>query len=279
MRKARELDVRWVFLALAAALTLAVRFPFSQPITPSPAVKAVYDYIEALPEGSTILIATDYDPQARAEVVPITQALLRHAFSRGIRVIGMTFWPDGAPLGARLFRDIGDEYGKTSGVDYVYLGYKFGGMAQVITNMGESFTSAFPADPEGNRTATMPVFEEVRNLRSVDYLIDIAAGETVTAWVMYGADKYRIPMAAGCTAVVGPDLYVFMNTGQLNGLIAGLRGAADYEVLIGSPDLGVRGMPAQSAAHGMIVLFVIVANVLYFRKRLSLRSRRQAERD
>ena len=262
-----QFDKRWIFLTVAVALIATVYYKFEQPITPSPSVKAVHEDIDNLPAGSAVLIATDFDPQARAELVPITKAVLNHCFEKDLKVLGMTFWPQGGPLGNRLFRTVGSEYGKEAGTDYVYLGYKPGALAQVITNMGESLTSAFPQDANNQPTANMPIFQDVRSLREVDYMLDMAAGATVEPWVVYGADKYGFPMAAGCTAVQGPDLYVFTNTGQLEGIIAGLRGAADYEVLLGEPGRGVEGMPAQSTIHAIIILFVIAGNAIYFWKR------------
>jgi len=264
MAKLKEIDRRWIFLAVAVALVVTVKWPFDQPITPSPSVQKVYDYIEKLPAESTVLIATDYDPQAGAETVPITQALLRHCFRRNIRAIGMTFWVEGAPLGEDIFDGTAAEYGKTSGRDYVYLGFKPGGMAQIITNMGEDFTSAFPQDAKGERTPNMPIFQQVKNLQGLSLIVDIAAGETVGGWIAYGGDKYQVPMAAGCTAVSGPNLYVYTNTEQLRGIIAGMRGAADYEALLEQPGLGIGGMSAQSTVHIIIILFVLIGNVVYF---------------
>ena len=270
----REIDRRWVFLCVAVALVLTVLFPFSQPITPSPSVVGVYDFVEKLPPGSVALISMDFDPEAAAELVPITNALLAHCFRRNIRVVGMTFWPTGSLQAKNLLADMGKAYGKVSGTDYVYLGYKPGGMAQVITNVAESFPSAFPKDADGNPTMTMPIFREARSLRDVDYIVGLAAGDTTGGWVVYAGDKYRVPMAAGCTGVIGPDLYVYTNTGQLNGIIAGLRGGADYEVLLKEPGKAVSAMPAQSTVHALIILFVIVGNVLYFASR---RAARRAE--
>lgn len=264
MAEAEKIDRRWIFLMVAVALVLTVRFPFPQPITPSPAVQGVYEFIEDLPPGSAVLIATDWDPQAKAEVVPITRALLHHCFRRGLRVIGVTFWPQGARLGNQLFTEVAEGYGKTSGQDYVYLGFKPGSMAQIITNMGEDFTSAFPQSYAGKQTANMPIFQRVPSLRGLGMIVDVAAGETVSQWLIYGADKYDVPMGAGCTAVVGPDLYVYTNSGQLEGIVAGMRGAADYEALLEKPAKGISGMPAQSTVHAIIVLFVIIGNVVYF---------------
>jgi hypothetical protein len=62
-------------------------------------------------------------------------------------------------------------------------------------------------------------------------------------------------------------MYVYTNTGQLDGIIAGLRGAADYEVLLGEPGAGVDGMPAQSTVHAIIIVFIIISNAVYFWQR------------
>jgi len=261
------IDRRWIFLCVAVALVVTVCWQFRQPIIPSPTVRQVYEDIDRLSEGDVVFIATDFDPAAKAELEPMTRALLRHCFARNIRVIGMTFWGRGRDMANAIFESVAAEHGKQSGLDYVYLVFKPGGYAQVITNMGESLTSAFPADANNRPTANMPIFRDVASLRDVHYMIDLAAGASVEPWIIYGSDKYGFPMAAGCTAVSGPDYYVYLNTGQLKGLIAGLRGVADYEVLLGKPDMAVRGMPAQSTVHAIIVLFVIVGNAIYFWQR------------
>ena len=266
MAKGEQIDRRWIFLCVAAAIAATLFYPFRQSITPSPSVRSVYEFIQGLPRGSTILIATDFDPSAQAELAPMLDALLEHCFRQDVRVVGMTFWPTGSSMAKQIFGSVAKRYGKVSGTDYVYLGYK-PGEAQVIIAMGEKIESAFPRDADDRPTAGMPIFRTVSRLPDLRYLIDLAAGATVDVWIVYGGDKYHVPMGAGCTAVSGPDNYVFLSTGQLNGLIAGLRGAADYEVLLNKPGPGVLGMAAQSTVHGIIVLFVIIGNVAYFRSR------------
>jgi len=262
-------DFRWLFLLVSAAVVFALLAPQQQPGTPEDAVKQVYDTIESLPEGSAILLAMDYDPQAKAELEPTSIALVRHALRRNLRVIGMTFWFTGNDFANVLFEQVGSEFpDKVWGRDYVYLGFQPGGMAQVITGMGENIARTFPQDYRNRATAGMPIFQQVQSLKDIAYLIDLAAGDSFVGWIVYGGDKYAVKMAVGCTAVSGPDMFVRLDAKQINGLIAGLRGAADYESLIGIPGLGTSGMFAQSIIHAMIVLSVILGNGLYFwRKR------------
>ena len=268
-------DARWLFLLVAAAIVFALLVPTQQPGTPDPAVESVFRKIESLPDGSAVLLAMDFDPQAKAELEPISLALLRHCMKKNHKVVGMTFWYTGNAFADGLFVAVGEEFpDKEWGRDYVYLGYQPGTMAQVITGMGENIARTFPQDYRNRSTTAMPIFREVQSLKDMDYLIDLAAGMTPGSWILFAGDKYNVPMAVGCTAVSGPDMYVRLDAGQINGLIAGLRGAADYEALLEQPGQGTSGMFAQSIIHAMIVLFVILGNVQYFRARR--RARREA---
>src|SRR5437899_12461977 len=92
----------------------------------------------------------------------------------------------------------------------------------------------------------MPFLEEVRCLRDVIYMVSLAAGSSgIEMWYVFGKDKYRFEMAGGSTGVIAPGLYPFLRSGQINGLIGGLQGAAEYETLIGQKGSAVAGMEAQ----------------------------------
>jgi hypothetical protein len=55
-----------------------------------------------------------------------------------------------------------------------------------------------------------------------------------------------------------------MNSGQMIGLMSGLRGAAEYEMLLQQPSKGVAAMDALSASHLVMILFIIIGNIGYF---------------
>ncbi|RLG68557.1 MAG: hypothetical protein DRO11_08925 [Methanobacteriota archaeon] len=73
-----------------------------------------------------------------------------------------------------------------------------------------------------------------------------------------------IPIGGGVTAVSGPEMYPYIQSGQLVGLLSGMKGAAEYEQLVGKPGLGLSGMVAQSYVHVMVVVFILFANVVFF---------------
>jgi len=91
-RRMIAIDRRIIFLLIAAATLLPLLKPFGLPIKVSPEVKAVYDYMEALPARSVFLLSFDFDPSSKPELEPQAVALLRHAFRKNLRVMVMTHW-------------------------------------------------------------------------------------------------------------------------------------------------------------------------------------------
>jgi len=265
------LDRRYIFLLVAISVIIPIVIGVILPVNVSPEVRSVYNYIDALPEGSTVMIVLDYDPASEAELYPMTLALYRHCFDRGIKVMSFTLWPNGAALIERAFDTIKLDYSESemfpdgirSGIEYVNYGYQVGG-ALVIIAAGQDIRTAFSTDYRGNSTASMEILEEINSLGDLDYVVDLAAGSTIDWWVIYGVQRYHFTLGAGCTAVSATQYYPYLNTGQLNGLIGGLKGAAEYEQLGGHPDRALAGMTAQSSVHALIVFLVVIANVFYF---------------
>jgi hypothetical protein len=62
-------------------------------------------------------------------------------------------------------------------------------------------------------------------------------------------------------------MYPFLQSKQLNGLLGGLKGAAEYEALVMKKAHAVSGMRPQSVVHVIIILFVIFGNVIYLTSR------------
>ena len=61
-----------------------------------------------------------------------------------------------------------------------------------------------------------------------------------------------------------PRFYPLIDTGQINGLLGGLRGAAEYEILLNREGKAIAGMDAQSATHFLIIFLIVVCNLFYF---------------
>lgn len=263
MEKFLNIDRRIIFAAVALAVIGSLLVDFSLPVPATLPVQKIFDKIESLPPGAHFLLSFDYDPSSKEELQPMALALLHHCFRRGIKVIGMTHNPGGTGLAEQALNSIASIYQRKYKEDYVFLGYKPGG-ASLIINMGEDIHTAFLKDFYGNDTTTLPALQGVESLRDIDYLVDLAAGVTIETWIAFGREKYQFEMGAGCTAVIGPEMYPFLDSRQINGLMAGLKGAAEYEVLVEHKAQAFEGMRPQSVTHCLVILFVLFGNVVFF---------------
>src|SRR5438046_9082851 len=93
-----SIDRRIIFLLIALATLLPLLHPFGLPLSVSPEVRGVYDYIESVPEGSGFLLSVDFDPSSKPELEPQALGVLRHAVGQRPRVIGLRHWLPGTGL-------------------------------------------------------------------------------------------------------------------------------------------------------------------------------------
>jgi len=274
IEKLGRTDRRIIFLlmALAVFVPLLLRLNFPIPVGEGPS-RNLYDYVSELPPGSNVLISFDYDPSTMPELQPMAVALLQDLFTRDINVVGMALWPQGASLGQNALSAVGDSLGKVQYEDWVNLGYKTGG-GILIVRLGTDMSSAFPQDRDGVPYGDIPVLDHITKLGDFDLILSLSAGDPgIPAWVMMAGDRYDVPIGGGCTAVSAPQFYPYLGAGQMVGLLGGLKGAADYETLIREglegtpPGTAIPGMAAQSIAHLVIMVFIVIGNLAFFAAR------------
>ncbi len=256
-----QLDRRFIFVLMSLVTVLPLLYPLGLPVRISPETRQLYDTLERLPERAVVLLSLDYDPASKTELYPMTVALLRHAFARNLRVVALTLWPTGTSMAEAVVTREAEDAGKTDGTDYVFLGYG-PGEANAILSLGQSVAATFPTDYAGRKTERLPVLAGVRHLGDIDYALSLSAGfPGLDTWYVYGKEKHGFALGGGCTAVSAPMFYPLLQTGQITGLLGGLRGAAEYETLLNQPGKATAGMDAQSATHFLIIGLIILGNV------------------
>jgi len=262
IEKFLHIDRRYIFILVAVGVIVPLLFPLGLAVTTSPPVENVYNEIESLEPGTPVLVSVDYDPSTQPELSPMTTAILRHCFARDLPVIITVLHPGGPGLALEISDRISKEAGAVYGEDYVFLGYKVGSSA-VILSIGQDFRVSFPADYFNTPIDKIPLMKDIKNYNDVGLVVTLSGSAFPDMWVAYGHERYGQKVAAGVTAVMAADYYPFLQTGQLVGLLGGLKGAAEYEKLIERPDEGLKGMDAQTIVHLLIVVFIVLGNVAY----------------
>lgn len=262
-----NLDRRWIFLLIGISVVLPMFLPITIPEKITSQTQELYDAMQAIPEGSTIMIPFEIWPSTLPETEPLARAAVRHAFMRNLKVVSLSNIGAGGPsITERVLREEGAAFGKTYGVDYVNLGYKANYLA-VLTGMGTSIRSIYPTDHSGTPLDSLPIMRGVDSYRDIAFAFIISDNATSDYWVSIVGARFGMRMGAGVTAVMAPKMFAYIDAKQLQGLLGGMKGGAEYESLIGRPDWATRGMGAQSLIHLIIIGFIILGNVGYFASR------------
>lgn len=260
------IDRRILYLCVFLAVLIPALLPMGLPIAITQEVQAVYDRIDRIPAGEIIMFPLEYDPSTAAELEPMALAMLRHAFSKDLRVLACCLSPTGVTLVEEELARVAGEYHKERGKDYVFLGYQpYPGI--VIMTMGEDFRTPFPLDYYGVPLDSLPMMHGVKNYSDVALVFTVNATSGIDYWIIYGQGRYKFPLGLGSAAVMATNYYQYVQSGQLFGIISGLRGAAEYEILINRGDTARRGMDVQSVVHALIIVFIGLGNVAYFVQR------------
>lgn len=257
------MDRRYVYLMVAIAVIIPLIFRISLPVTTTRPVEKVYEFVNKIPEGSVIWLGFDYYNSTRTECDPIAIAFLEQAFSRNLKVFITSTIPDGNGISQNVAMRIAKKYGKEYGKDYAILGYKPGALI-LIRQVCENIQTLYSTDVFGTPIEEVPMMVNVKNANDISMVFTSTDNASFDEYVKAASTQYHIPMAGGSTAVSVPMLYTFLNSGQIIGLVGGLKGAAEYEALINKPSTATAGMSAQSFVHMLIVCLILFSNIGYF---------------
>lgn len=262
-----NIDRRIIFLLIALAVIIPMLIPMGLPVDITQPVQAVYDKVESLPEGSIVVVSIDYDPGSEAELYPATLAFLDHCFSKNLKVYMIALWAPGVALGNIALEQIGSRYNKVNGEDYINVGYKPGGAVMLLT-LGRNVADIVATDYAGASIDDFPLGREIKTSRDMDLVMTFSAGDPgILHWIIYFNARYGVPICGATTAISAPRQYPYLASGQLTGLLGGLKGAAEYETLVERKDRASAGMDSQSIAHVLIVVLIILGNIILVHNR------------
>lgn len=266
--KIGKVDRRWIFLVLAIAVFIPIIKPIGMPIRPTETTKVVFNTIENLPENSKVLVSIEYSPSTKPENHPMTISILRHLFRNNHKVFVTCLWPDGQFMAQDALKQVAEEeFGKVYGEDYVFLGFRPGNEA-VVKGIVSNIRKLYTVDVYQTKIDEIPLMDGIKNFKDFAFLFSCSAGYPGTVeWVQYAADPTGVPMSSGVTSIQVNEVMPYVQSGQMKGVLAGMPGAAEYEALVGQKGFATSGMDAQSIAHLVIVLFIILGNAAFFIER------------
>jgi len=140
--------------------------------------------------------------------------------------------------------------------------------------MGQDLLHALPRDFSGTLLADVEPVAGITGTQSFALVVELAAGaDTLRWWIEQAAVPYGLPLVAGVSAIVDPVArpYFESESPQIRGVVAGVLGAAGYEVARSGPDALPRSLTARLDAllAGQVVMIAVllVGNAIYLVRR------------
>ena len=286
-----NLDRRIIFLLIGLAVLIPLIKPnwIELPIKIDKNTEIVYQSISNLKENDKVLLSFAYGASTKPEVHPMAVGLLNHLFSKGIKVYIVSLWPEGPIMAQQAISSVKNSqlFNIVDGIDYVMFDYKVGGFV-VIKGIADNFRELYKQDYNGNSIEELKIMDGVYSVEDFDFVFDFSAGVPGNAeWVQYACDPKNVPLSSGCTSIMVTDAIPYVESGQLKGILAGMPGAAEYEKLVYeymieeqqnnnkyiNKNIEIQKgkafsrMSAQSVAHLLMVIFIIIGNIAYYYSR------------
>jgi hypothetical protein len=266
------LDRRIVYILVVIVLMVPLMMQIRFPIRPTEPAKLFYETVQKTDPDKLIILCSDWDASILAECQPQTDAALEHIMRLGRKfaVIGFVD-PQGAMLTKakveRLAKDKYHEY-EEYGRKWAYFGYRTPAGAWAFTQAVISdVPAAFGVDSHGTPCREIPVMKGVRDMidhKDVSCCIEICGSAMYTYWIDFVYGQSRTPVCIGVTGVMAPTMFPYLDSRQCAGLLAGAKGAAEYEKLLGISQMGMKIMDSQNFAHVFVFLLIVIGNVGYF---------------
>jgi hypothetical protein len=269
-----------LFVACALPFLVTVRLP----LYVWQETRYIYDRIEACPPDRVVAISSEWIAGSQGENWPQYEAIVSHCMMKGVKLV--VFSHEADPLAPQFAETINQRqaelYGRKYGEDWVNLGLSRGG-ALVMGQIGRNLKGVYPQDFYGNSTTdyeALPILQDVHAARDFHLFMSITY-QPSTDWLIWLDPTGRTPIAFGSAGIVTTGYYPYIASGQLRGMLAGVRGAAEYEELarLQYGDRyhmemlrGQKLLVPLAFGHLVIIGFVVLGNIGMFALR-----RRRAE--
>lgn len=268
-----RIDRRIIYAGLFIFTLIPLLAGLDLPIYVTPPVVSFHESIEALPQDKIVFISSNWDAGTYAESEPQIIAIFRQLLRRRMRfVIFSVGYPNSPQLAQNALNTaIAAEFpGRAPteypvyGTDYINAGFKVRNSPWVRSLVRDP-AAALGADWKGKDVKTFPIFQGLNSMpEDVSMLIDVTGSATTPLWISLVRPE-GVLISLACTAVMAPEQYPFLATGQLSGMLTGMRGAAEYEKLLGYEGRAMRMMGGQSFAHLYMFILFGLGNVAIIR--------------
>ena len=297
IQRMQLVDRRIVYGALAVVLALPFLIEYTLPIYPDTYTRRFFDAVEQIAADpvereKVVLVLSQWGPGSDGENGPQIQVLFRHLLRQRLKFILLSTADDPVNIvlaSTRLEWAIEDEQRRaqrldepvptwTYGVDYINFGFKpcliFEPIAKTVILDTRKF---YAQDYVLKKPLTDENFPLLRRFHGVEGIsIVLIVSHTDEAKAVCGIVQRQVPdlkVAEATMGITANDLYPYVKSGQLSGLLNSARAATEYLYLLDPDDTTTSANDNSMSLGKMFLLAMVVIG------NLALLVTRRAEAD
>jgi len=258
----REIIMALVFIAiLIPALN-----PLGLPLMVGDMSKAWYNTVDALPAGSVVLFDIGYGSGGYPSLGPGNIAAFHQMFEKDLKIIMMATALEGSMMYPLIMQGVQPEqnYEAVYGEDYIFLGYIAGTQTAMAGILGD-LNALVSNDYNGNPLSSYPIMDGVGGADDFDLVSYLTtSGDIAEGWVYQAYSQYNRPLISGCLSMMTTSIKPYYDSGQILGIMDGIKGAADLEFITGHPGDAIVSSDILSFTQTLVLIFILVGNIAYW---------------
>jgi hypothetical protein len=254
-----------LYVTLFVIVVIGLLFPIDLPVNVSGPTQQFYDAVEKAPVDKVAFVSTLWSASTKGENEAQTRVVLQHLMRRHIPFMLAGFGLDAqtTQLAQELAEEVTKEWNDKNpdfpykyGENWINLGFRVD-MAGTLKGAVVNLKSAYATDQVYRKPMdTYPMMKNIHNMQDVGIICEIAPSNGYKNWVGLVRGGTQAKLCYAVTSVMGPEMYDYLDARQIEGLLFGIRGAAEYEKLMGIKGFTFRAMTPISFA--MIYLFLLI---------------------
>lgn len=233
---------RIIYFIMFLAIGIPIIFKIGLPPARMPKAEKFFEIVNSIPsEKGVAFLAFDYGPGTNAENRPQSEVILEHLMRRRIPVVIFSLTPISEPflqaVPEAIMKRLNDETGESweYGKDVVNVGYRPGGGLFIQTlAKSDNIPEFLGKDVKGQILTSLPIMSRLKTIKDISFLGEFTGlVGAFQNYVQYFQSGGYVPIFGhGCTSITIPEAYIYLDSGQLQGLLEGLAGAAWYSELL-----------------------------------------------
>ena len=272
----QTVDRRWVYLFVFVACTLPFVVRLWLPVYESPETRGVFETVDRCPPDKVVLVDSSWDAGSMGENQGQVEVVFDHMLRKRIKFVVTAQGVALAPQFSEkiIERLVAERYpDRKYGIDWVNLGVTMGAADwQIMQQIAKDIHRQYPKDIHQTPVDKIPLMRRVHNIDDIHmvYAVTYTPSEN---WLAFIRGQYGTPVGFGCAGIMSTVYYRYVASGQLCGMLVGIRGAAEYDAMLypnslrNRTSLGSKLIVPLAFGHLVIIIAIVVGNIGFFAAR------------